>query len=92
MTLHYLWVNSSCHPEYGQVFGVYPENLPIMLIARPKQRLFTMVRRQNFNGESISDTVLAVFSGEGEMLRYSRFDDMKETDCTSHYSNNANDR
>ncbi|KAJ7386606.1 hypothetical protein OS493_008754 [Desmophyllum pertusum] len=38
--LHYLWVNASCHPEYGDVFGISPQNLPVLLFAKPKQRLF----------------------------------------------------
>ena len=70
---------------------MYPENLPVMLIARPKRRLFTTLRRQNLNGESIKETVAAILRGDGDMMRYSRFDDMKEVDCSEKQRNGTHD-
>ena len=79
---HYLWVNVSCHPEYGENFGISSESLPTLLVAKPRQRLFTILK-QNFDKEHISDFLSTVLLGKEDLLRYSRFNDMLPVDCSN---------
>lgn len=78
--LHYLWVNASCHPEYGEVFGIFPDNLPVLLLAKPKQRLFKTldgILTKGRVGEVISD----IFLDRENLAPFSRFNEMLPADC-----------
>ena len=78
--LHYLWVNTSCHPEYGDIFGIYPDNLPVLLFAKPKQRLFTILRGE-LTTDKVGEVVEQIFQGEEELSPFSRLNDMLPINC-----------
>lgn len=79
--LHYLWVNASCHPEYGEIFGISSENLPVLLFAKPKQRLFKTLH-DDLTKEHVSEIVSEIFLGREDLSPFSRFNDMISVDCT----------
>ena len=78
--LHFLWVNTSCHPEYGDIFGIYPDNLPVLLFAKPKQRLFTTLRGE-LTTDKVGEVVAQIFQGEEELSPFSRLNDMLPINC-----------
>ena len=78
--LHYLWVNTSCHPEYGDIFGIYPDDLPVLLFAKPKQRLFTILRGE-LTTDKVGEVVEQIFQGEEELSPFSRLNDMLPINC-----------
>ena len=78
--LHYLWVNTSCHPEYGDIFGIYPDNVPVLLFAKPKQRLFTTLRGE-LTADKVGEVVAQIFQGEEELSPFSRLNDMLPINC-----------
>lgn len=78
--LHYLWVNGTCHPEYGDIFGISPDNLPVLLLAKPKRRLFKTLRG-DLTGEEVSEVVSQIFLGQEDLSPFSRFNDMLSIDC-----------
>lgn len=80
-SLHYLWVNASCHPQYGEIFGISSENLPVLLFAKPKQRLFKTLR-DDLTKEHVSEIVSEIFLGREDLSPFSRFNDMMSVDCT----------
>ncbi|XP_031558377.1 putative protein disulfide-isomerase DDB_G0275025 [Actinia tenebrosa] len=79
--LQYLWVNATCHPEYGDVFGIFPHTLPTLLIIKPRQRLFLTQTLQDTSPGDISEMVLKILQGLKNLQRYARFNDMLQLDC-----------
>ena len=78
--LHYLWVNTSCHPEYGDIFRIYPDNLPVLLFAKTKQRLFTTLRGE-LTTDKVGEVVTQIFQGEEELSPFSRLNNMLPINC-----------
>lgn len=78
--LHYLWVNASCHPEYGDIFGISPDNLPALLFAKPKQRLFKTLHG-DLTKEEVSEVISEIFLGREDLSPFSRFNEMLSVDC-----------
>ena len=38
--LHFMWVDLSCHPSFGEYFGLSLENVPTLVAVSPKKALF----------------------------------------------------
>ena len=89
--LHYLWVNASCHPEYGDIFGILPDNLPVLLLAKPKQRLFKTLHGK-LTKEKVSDVISEIFLGREDLSPFSRFNEMLSVDCQETETSNKTDR
>lgn len=78
--LHYLWVNASCHPEYGEVFGIFPDNIPVLLFAKPKQRLFKTLDG-SLTKERVSEVISDILLDRENLAPFSRFNEMLSVDC-----------
>lgn len=73
-------MNVSCHPEYGEIFGISKDNLPALLFAKPKQRLFKTMHG-DLTKERVSDVVSEIFLGRENLSPFSRFNEMLPVDC-----------
>ena len=73
-------MNASCHPEYGEIFGILEDNLPALLFAKPKHRLFTTMHG-DLTKERVSDVVLEIFLGRENLSPFSRFNEMMPVKC-----------
>lgn len=78
--LHFLWVNASCHPEYGEVFGIFPDNIPVLLFAKPKQRLFKTLGG-SLTKERVGEVISDIFLDRENLAPFSRFNEMLSVDC-----------
>ena len=76
----YLWINGSCHPEYGEIFGISPHNLPMLLFAKPMQRLFKTLSGR-FTKEKVSDIIWNIFLDRETLSPFSRFNEILPVDC-----------
>ena len=73
-------MNASCHPEYGDIFGISTDNLPALLFAKPKQRLFKKLHG-DLTKEKVSEIVSDIFLGREDLSPFSRFNEMLPGDC-----------
>ena len=73
-------MNASCRPEYGEIFGISEDNLPALLFAKPKQRLFKTMHG-DLTKERVSDVVSEIFLGRENLSPFSRFNEMLPVEC-----------
>ena len=78
--LNFMWINASCHPEYGITFGISPESLPALLVAKPQRRFFVM-HTGKFNKNAIAEFIDKIFMGRFSFSPYSRFEDLEKRSC-----------
>lgn len=85
--LHHLWVDASCHPEYGEVFGIFPDNLPVLLFAKPKKRLFKTLDG-SLTKETVGEVISDIFLDRENLAPFSRFNEMLPVNCRKEQSAN----
>ena len=85
--LNFLWVNATCHPEYGSTFGIDIDSLPGLLLARPHQRYFVK-HSGKFNKDSIVEFIEKSLTGRLKFSPYSRFDDIDQRTCANQSKQN----
>lgn len=78
--VQYYWVNGSCHPEYGEIFGIFPGNLPMLLFAKSQQRLFKTMGGV-FTKEKVGDIIWNIFLEREKLSPFSRFNEILPVDC-----------
>ena len=86
-----MWINSTCHLEYGATFGIDIDSLPGLLIAKPQRRFFAKFSGK-FDKNSIVDFIEKSLTGRLAFSPYSRFDDIGQRNCSDQSENeNMND-
>jgi hypothetical protein len=79
--LNFMWINSTCHPEYGSTFGIDIDSLPGLLIAKPHRRFFAKFSGK-FDKDSIVEFIEKSSTGRLAFSPYSRFGDIDERICS----------
>jgi len=64
--LHFMWVDLTCHPKFGEFFGKSLENVPTVIAVSPKKGLSANLFG-SFNGKSISTFVNGVLQGKNRI-------------------------
>jgi hypothetical protein len=75
-----MWINATCHPEYGSTFGVDIDSLPGLLIAKLHRRYFVKYSGK-FDKDSIVQFIEKSLTGRLNFSPYSRFGDMDQRIC-----------
>lgn len=69
--LHFMWVDSVCHPEYGQTFDISPDMLPVIVAITPKKLRFAH-HVGAFTEGAISDFLSGVLGGQKKIIPFSK--------------------
>ena len=82
-----MWINATCHPEYGLKFGIDIDSLPGLLIAQPRRRHFVK-HSGTFDKNSIVEFIEKSSTGRLNFSPYSRFDDIDQRSCSDQSAEN----
>ena len=86
-----MWINSTCHLEYGATFGIDIDSLPGVLIAKPQRRYFAKFSGK-FDKNSIVDFIEKSLTGRLAFSPYSRFDDIGQRNCSDKNMNDPDSK
>ena len=74
-------MNATCHPDYGDLFGIRSEISPQVLMVRPKARVYALFKSE-LQSSKITYFLHEVMLGNTKLHRYSRLNEITRTDCT----------
>lgn len=69
--LHFMWVDSTCHPEFGQVFDISPDMSPAVVAISPKKLRFAR-HVGSFTQDAVADFLSGVLGGQKKILPFSK--------------------
>lgn len=75
-----MWINATCHPEYGSTFGVDIDSLPGLLLTKPHRRYF-VTYSGGFDARPIAEFIDKSLTGRLSFSPYSRFNDLDQRIC-----------
>jgi len=64
--LHFMWVDLTCHPKFGEFFGKSLENVPTVIAVSPKKGLSANMMG-SFQGKAITTFINGVLQGKNRI-------------------------